>query len=303
MRIAFKVDVDTLRGTLEGVPNLLRLFDTYQVQATFLFSLGPDHTGRALQRLLRPGVLGQLRRMGRVRPYDLKTLFYGTLLPGPDIGRLGAVVMRSCRDAGHEVGLRGYDRVKWEGGAAHEGRDWTRRELDKAAAAYAGVFGDRPLVHGAAGWQVNPHALAWEGERGLTYASDTRGRSAFYPMLQGVRSSCPQIPTTLPTLDELMGCDGVTLDNVHQYLYAESQYVLPQGHVFRLSAELEGMALLPVLEKLLVMWGAASGGIRTLGDVHQSLELGRLPLHQIGWGQVPGRPGYLAMQGRVLPAF
>jgi undecaprenyl phosphate-alpha-L-ara4FN deformylase len=303
MRVAFKVDVDTLRGTLEGVPNLLRLFDTYQVRATFLFSLGPDHTGRALRRVLRPGVLGRVRRMGLARPSNLKPLFYGTLLPGPDIGRRGAAVMRSCRDAGHEVGIHGYDRVKWEEYVAHEGPDWTRRELDKAATAYAEVFGERPRVAGAAGWQINPHALAWEGERGLTYASDTRGRSAFYPMLQGVRSACPQIPTTLPTLDELIGCDGVTVDNVHQYLYAESQYVLPQGHVFRLSAELEGVVLLPVLEKLLVMWGAASGGIRTLGEVQQSLDLGRLPLHQVGWGQVPGRPEYLAMQGRMLPAF
>lgn len=303
MRVAFKVDVGTLRGTLEGVPNLLRLFDAYQVRATFLFSLGPDHSGRALRRLLRPGFASQAQRIGLARHDDLKSLFYGTLLPGPDIGRLGAAVMRSCRDAGHEVGIHGYDQVKWEGFVAHEGRDWTCRELDKAASVYCEVFGDRPLVYGAAGWQINPHVLAWEGERGLTYASDTRGRSAFYPVLQGVRSACPQIPTTLPALDELIGCNEVTLDTVHQYLYAESQYVLPQGHVFSLRAETEGMALLPTLEKLLVMWGAASGGIRTLGEVHKSLDLERLPLHQIGWGQVPGRPGYLAMQGRALSAF
>ncbi|MGH8799643.1 MAG: 4-deoxy-4-formamido-L-arabinose-phosphoundecaprenol deformylase, partial [Casimicrobiaceae bacterium] len=46
MRIlALKVDVDTLRGTREGVPALLDLLRRHRVGATFLFSVGPDHTG------------------------------------------------------------------------------------------------------------------------------------------------------------------------------------------------------------------------------------------------------------------
>ena len=301
MRVALKVDVDTLRGTLEGVPALMRLFDTYQVRATFLFSLGPDHTGRALRRAFRPGFLSEVRRTSALGRYGLKTLLYGTLLPGPDIGRRGRAVMRSCAEAGHEVGIHGYDRVQWQDHAAYRDADWTQREMNKAAAAFEDVFGRKAEVHGAAGWQINPHALALEGRMGLHYASDTHGRSAFYPVLQGVRSPCPQIPTTLPTLDELIGCDGVTEDNVHQYVYAESQYIVPQGHVYTLSAELEGLRLLPVLERLLVMWRAASGGVQSLGEVYRSLDLDRLPHHQVGWGQVPGRCGYLAMQGQQIP--
>ena len=47
MFLALKVDVDTLRGTREGVPNLVEILRRHGVTATFLFSLGPDHTGRA----------------------------------------------------------------------------------------------------------------------------------------------------------------------------------------------------------------------------------------------------------------
>jgi undecaprenyl phosphate-alpha-L-ara4FN deformylase len=79
MQVALKVDVDTLRGTQEGVPELLRLFDQYQVRATFLFSLGPDHTGRALRRVFRPGFLAKVRRTSVASHYGLKTLMYGTL--------------------------------------------------------------------------------------------------------------------------------------------------------------------------------------------------------------------------------
>ena len=49
MLLALKIDVDTLRGTREGVPNLVVLLKKYGADATFLFSLGPDHTGRAIK--------------------------------------------------------------------------------------------------------------------------------------------------------------------------------------------------------------------------------------------------------------
>ena len=301
MRIALKVDVDTLRGTLEGVPALLRLFDTYKVKATFLFSVGPDHTGRALRRIFRPGFLAKVRRTSVASHYGVKTLLYGTLLPGPDIGRRGAEVMRSVAEAGHEVGVHCYDHIKWQDFVAYRDEAWTQTEMERAAEAFQRIFGGLPKVHGAAGWQINPYALALEERMGFDYASDTRGKGAFFPVLRGIRSACPQIPTTLPTLDELIGRDGITADNAHQFVFAESQYVLPQGQVYTLHAELEGMKLLPVMEKLLVMW-RGQGELRPLGQVYRELDLSRLPTHHVGWGELPGRAGYLAMQGLPVPS-
>jgi undecaprenyl phosphate-alpha-L-ara4FN deformylase len=54
-QLVLKIDVDTFRGTREGVPNLVRMLQRHQAHATFLFALGPDHTGRAMKRALRPG--------------------------------------------------------------------------------------------------------------------------------------------------------------------------------------------------------------------------------------------------------
>ena len=68
-------------------------------------------------------------------------------------------------------------------------------------------------MHGAAGWQLNRHA-AWFEERHFAYASDTRGREPFRPLWDGVAIGCPQLPTTLPTLDELIGADGIDESNV-----------------------------------------------------------------------------------------
>ena len=116
VRVALKIDVDTYRGTQEGVPRLLDALKRHAARATFLFSLGPDHTGRAIKRVFRPGFFGKVARTSVVEHYGVKTLLYGTLLPGPDIGRRCAPLMRAVRDAGHEVGIHTWDHVKWQDG-------------------------------------------------------------------------------------------------------------------------------------------------------------------------------------------
>jgi len=104
-KIALKVDVDTLLGTQVGTPNLAKLFAELGVGATFLFSLGPDHTGWALKRVFRPGFLKKVSRTSVVEHYGIKTLLYGVLLPAPDIGKRAANEMRAVDQAGHETGF------------------------------------------------------------------------------------------------------------------------------------------------------------------------------------------------------
>jgi undecaprenyl phosphate-alpha-L-ara4FN deformylase len=96
--IGLKVDVDTLRGTREGVPRLMKLFKKLKLDATFYFSVGPDNTGRALRRVFRKGFAKKVARTSVLKHYGLKTLLYGVVLPGPDIGREAGAVMRGVRD-------------------------------------------------------------------------------------------------------------------------------------------------------------------------------------------------------------
>ncbi len=302
MRIALKVDTDTLRGTLVGVPALLELFHRHGVRATFLFSLGPDHTGRALRRALRPGFLAKVGRTSVLDHYGLRTLLYGTLLPGPHIGRRAGQAMRAAAAAGHEVGIHCYDHVRWQDYVARRGREWTRRELERAMAGFQDVFGQPATVHGAAGWQINAHTLSLEQDLGLCYASDCRGTHPFLPAMDGLVSACPQLPTTLPTLDEIIGRDGVTPENAHERILKESRLPLPHGHVYTLHAELEGMKLAPVLERLLLGWREAGFSIGPMAATGEDLEPSGLPVHRMVWGTVRGRSRPLAMQGGRVSA-
>jgi undecaprenyl phosphate-alpha-L-ara4FN deformylase len=295
--IGLKVDVDTLRGTREGVPRLAALFKTHGVDATFYFSVGPDHTGRAMRRIFRKGFAQKVARTSVLKHYGLKTLMYGVLLPGPDIGRKAGADMLRVHGAGFEVGLHTFDHVRWQDTVAGADAAWTRREFERGLAAFRRVFGFLPESHAAAGWQINAHGLELEREYGLKYASDTRGGAPFYPLLADGASSCPQIPTTLPTFDELLGRDGIGESNIADALFRLSAGAAePALQVFTLHAELEGMRLRDAFESLLMKWREAGATVTRMAAIHALATRRPLPARAVVMGEIPGRSGLLAVQ-------
>src|SRR5229473_1518445 len=203
--LAIKVDVDTDRGTRIGVPNLAALFAEFRLPATFLFSLGPDNTGRAIKRIFRPGFFRKVQRTSVVSTYGIRTLLNGTLLPAPHIGRRNTEAMRAVRDRGYEVGIHCYDHVRWQDDLEKMSAAEVQAEFVKARREFERVFGTPARTAGAAGWQANAFSLSAYDAAGLQYASDARSVFPFYPRVNGVVYKTLQIPSTLPTLDELMG--------------------------------------------------------------------------------------------------
>ena len=298
MRLALKVDVDTYRGTREGVPRLVEILQRHEARATFLFSLGPDHTGRAITRALRPGFLSKVGRTSVVSHYGWRTLLYGTLLPGPDIGRNCAEILRRVRDSGFEVGIHTWDHVKWQDGVAGANEDWTIRQMALATQRFREIFGDEPMVHGAAGWQMNRQAFRHTQRMGFVYGSDTRGTHPFLPVIDAEIIGCPQYPTTLPTLDELIGLDGIDEAGVADALLERT--LPPREHVYTLHAELEGMKLAPVFEKLIEGWKQQGYELVALRELVLGREPFTLPAHEVIAAPIAGRSGTLATQGRAF---
>ena len=298
-RIALKVDVDTLRGTREGVPRLLRILERRKLLATFLFSLGPDHTGWALKRVFRPGFLSKVSRTSVRKHYGLKTLMYGVLLPAPDIGSVAAEPMREARRAGHECGIHCWDHVVWQDQVRSRDEAWTRRQMGMAYQRYGDIFGEKPATHGAAGWQMNGAAFRQLDDWGLAYASDGRAGLGSAPhrlLVDGRALSHVQLPTTLPTLDELLGDHGIDEANVARTLLAMTQ--IDEDQVYTLHAELEGGLLAPAFEALLDGWAAQGHRLVTLGGLYASLGARPVPEMAMHWGTVAGRSGELIVAGQ-----
>jgi len=295
-QVVLKVDVDTYLGTLHGVPALLDLFERFNVTASFLFSVGPDNTGRAIRRVFRKGFLQKVGRTSVVSHYGFRTLMNGVIKPGPHIGKKAASVMRQAAARGHEVGIHCYDHVRWQDFVADKDLNWTRREMEKALEAFRDALQTAPQTIGAAGWQINRFVIALEEQMGFSYASDVRGREPFIPTMEGVSSNCIQLPTTLPTLDEIIGSDGIDSSNCWETILEKSREQLPHGHVYTLHAELEGMKLKPVMEKLLEQWKTSGFEFATLQQLHASLDHAALATQEIAWAEVDGRSGLLAVQ-------
>jgi undecaprenyl phosphate-alpha-L-ara4FN deformylase len=302
MLLALKIDVDTLRGTREGVPRLADILRRHEAGGTFLFCVGPDHTGRAIRRVFRPGFFDKVQRTSVVRHYGITTLLYGTLLPGPDIGARAADIMRRVRDEGFEVGLHAWDHVKWQDGVEGGSAEWTGKQMSLACERFMEIFKEPPRVHGAAGWQMNVHALRLTQVLGFDYCSDGRGTHPHLPVWNAELVRCPQLPTTLPTLDELIGTDGIDETNVAERLL-EATASPPHaagsaGHVYTLHAELEGMRLAPAFERLLAGWTAQGYRLVPMRTLYESLQAFSLPRCEVGKGRVPGRSGDVLCQRR-----
>ena len=205
VRLALKIDIDTDRGTRLGVPHLLADCREFNAPASFLFSLGPDNTGKAVTRVFRPGFLKKVGRTSVVQLYGIRTLLNGTLLPAPHIGRRNEAVIKSVHDAGCETGIHCHDHYLWQDHLHQLTLEETRAEFAAARAEFRRIFGFEARTAGAAGWQSNARSRQVYDEAGLLYASDTRGTTSFFPRIDRKVFQTLEIPSTLPTFDELMG--------------------------------------------------------------------------------------------------
>jgi undecaprenyl phosphate-alpha-L-ara4FN deformylase len=289
MKLALRVEVATLRGTREAAPRLAALFREHRAGATFLFNVGPDRTGR---------VIGALPAgMPRLKSYGLRTLLSGTLLPGPDVGLQCRNVMRSVSAQGFEAGVLVYDRADWVLNVAGASEVWTREAMQRARARYEEIFEAPAATHGAPGWRMNRYAFRYTQRLGFRHCSDTRGSGPFIPVMQGEIAACPQLPTTLPTLDELLA-GGLDPEGAVRRLLELSCTPPAEGHVCTLRAEIEGTVFEPVLRALLAGWRDLGCSLVSLREYAAGLDLARLPRRVVVEQAVPGARGPICAQGK-----
>jgi peptidoglycan/xylan/chitin deacetylase (PgdA/CDA1 family) len=295
-RLVLKVDIDTDRGTREGVPNLVADCREFGAPACFLFSLGPDQTGRAITRVFRPGFFKKVSRTSVVQLYGVRTLLNGTLLPAPHIGRRNAATMRAVRDAGFEVGIHCYNHYRWQDYVQRMSAEEIAAEFDAARAEFRRIFGGDAHTAGAAGWQSNARSREVYDAAGLLYASDTRGAFPFFPRIGGRVFRTLEIPSTLPTFDELLGRPEYPEDRIVAHYLSLLRDDRP--NVFTLHAEIEGMGKRGLFRALLA--ACRRGGVEfvRLDTLARELLARRdaLPVCEQTMGEIDGRSGLVATQ-------
>jgi undecaprenyl phosphate-alpha-L-ara4FN deformylase len=297
--LSIKIDVDTDRGTRIGVPNLLKLFSDLNIPATFLFSLGPDNTGRAIKRIFRPGFLKKVSRSSVISMYGIRTLLNGTLLPAPHIGRRNKKIIFDAFTAGHEVGIHCYDHIRWQDGLANMSQEEVSAEFAKAQFEFQKIFGFPAKTAGAAGWQANSFSLTAYDAAALSYASDARGTHPFFPCVGNKTFNTLQVPTTLPTLDELLGREEYPLETLIDF-YLE-KINLQTCNTLTAHAEIEGMKYLTWFEEFLKKAKAQKIKFIKVEDIAaKALSNSHVPTCQLIQGTIDGRSGTMAVQGKDI---
>ena len=292
--ISLRVDVDTLEGSLNGIPKLLRMLDRHGMQASFYFSFGPDNSGKAIRRIFRKGFLEKMRRTNAAKLYGFRTMMYGVLLPAPIIWKRAAALMRSAREAGHEVGIHAWDHVQYHDLLDRKSRAWLEDWFARAHEAFGTVFGGPAKGAVSPAWRCNDDTLEIQERYGLDYAGDCRGSAPFYPMVKGRALRTLQIPTTLPTLDELLGLEGRTAKQANDEVLG----LLKEDrlNVYALHTEVEGGALSDAFEAFLQGLMERNVRTRTHADWLPDLLAAHPPAKPMGRQEIPGRPGWASFE-------
>lgn len=290
-----KVDVDTHVGLREGAPRLLDLFAKHGVRASWFVTMGPDRTGRSILRVFKQkGFLGKMLRSGAPSLYPLSTMLRGTLLPSIPVVATQPDRLRAIEESGHELGIHGFDHVHWHDDLAQMSPAEVEDQVGRAAALFQQILGRKPDCFAAPGWQCTANSLRATDALGIRLRSDTRGTRPYQPAVDDYVSPTPEIPTTLPTLDEVLGREASDTDALVE---AYEGWIDWNGlNVHTVHTEVEGASYLDQLDRLLARVRDRLA-ILTLGDVVEQLGADAdLPRCNVSPGRLPGRGGTVACQ-------
>ncbi len=318
MLLALKVDVDTYCGVADGAAHLASFLHAQKIPASFFVSLGPDNSGWAAARVFRHrGFLKKMQRTSALSVYGWRTVLSGTLLPARPMGSSFAESFRQWRDWGFEVSPHGYDHILWHDEASGWSEERAASELEKTVDIYRHIFGENPRSFAAPGWQTGWGTWRAMEKMNLLYHSDTRGVSPYFPVRKssssavsgrGSMDSPPEaggndgqlktleIPTTLPTWDEMLAWDGISRQN----LVGETWKLLKkdQLNVWTVHAEFEGTAYFPQFHEFIERAARENVEWVFLPDLARQLQKNRerIPGAAIEQGPRPGRAGTVSCQ-------
>ena len=191
--------------------------------------------------------------------------------------------------------MHAWDHHRWQQRAASLNATALVSELEPGFILLGDILGRKPNTSAAAGWICTDEALEAKESFGFAFNSDCRGTSVFVPLADG-KACAPQVPTTMPTYDELIGRDGVTDGNYNERLLS---HVRPQGlNVLTIHAEVEGIVCAALFDEFLQQCRTHGFEIVPLGKLSELFDC--MEHDSLTFAPIKGRDGMVAWQHGAL---
>jgi undecaprenyl phosphate-alpha-L-ara4FN deformylase len=296
--IALKIDVDNTQAMQIGLPAIADMLRARQAGATFFWSLGLEKNGRFLLPAYGLRRMPGMSNLPLKRRFGLSPLLLGSVVPAKNLAKQAATALAQFSDAQFEHAVRPTCRYLWQARIREQSAEETREQYQQALQALERLTGQKPIAHAAHGWQMNRTAFRLSQLNQLSFASDCRGFSPFWPVVEGEYIRCLQIPVTLPMLEELLPVQSA--DAAVQSLLQTTAAATTDLHVFNIAADFD-VQYSEQLAALLDGWIAQGYQLVSLGGLKSSLDLQTVPYHHVGQAQVSGRVGLLSVQAGAYP--
>ena len=193
-----RVDIDCVRDA-ETLPVLLDTLNRHGIKATFFAATGPDNIARNIKNCLNLSPLNFIRKKPFKR-YGL-TMLNGLLFKRQiqESKNIDLVL-----DAGHELGLHGYDHYNWMTHLNSKSMEEISALISRGCELFERAFGFYPKSFASPGFTVNSRFLSMLDDFGFSYSSDFVGGQAFYPEIKIEGKVCRtlQIPVSMKSIGE-----------------------------------------------------------------------------------------------------
>ncbi len=292
--LGLRIDVDTYVGAIKGLPHLLSRLRAERCQASIFMPGGPDRTGQAMQRILtQRGYLAKLVRTGALRTYGPSALATALFYRNRSIVDAVKPLLQAQVD-GHEFVAHGFTHTVWHNELHSMDAQTVSGHVQASVDALARAIGRQPVGFGGPGWQGNFASLHALDRQQLRLGADTRGSCPFLPVMHGYRFKTPQVPTTLPSLDEF----SQGLPPTRRDIQALFELIMHQRFpVYAAHAELEGRGHQAFFDELLAFCWREKIRVVPMTSVLQSALAVGLPSCEVIQAPVANRPGLVATQG------
>ncbi|GHV29984.1 polysaccharide deacetylase [Synergistales bacterium] len=249
--VALRILADTLRSYRDGVPRLLDALDEISAKGSFFFGMGSERSGSAMSKLF-----GAEKEIVPSAPGILKDAF----------------------KRGHDCGVCGMNPREWRARLDKLPDTSVLANIKNAHSNFRKRVGSPPNGFASPGFRVNYISLRTLDDAGFKYCSDTFGFCPFIPKMSKKIFAIPQIPSTLPTLEDLL------------------RRLQPQEAMNLLSNMDDGLNVLPVDAELAAsqdalgfirafMERAAGDGVKFLDmlTVAKNIDIKALPICEINY--------------------